>query len=336
MSPTKSEVHVLNEEALLQWLQEKLLSLLSAAMTDRSLLDASSSTPAPAPRTASIAQLPQHLVRTDSAINTIDSYLPRMNSDLPASPQKPPIPAAVASHKRRRVFHPPLLTSIETILRRIESEAEPGWEQKLAEHFYVGRLDHRRALLQFGTSLSVVDLAALSEEFFFQITLRSFGYHGSLRLDPPPSVSDLVLLGLQARGTAKEKRPEMVKEAMSVLMHWREMLSEYFSITMDADGKLLSLPLLLESWTPDWRGLPHFLLRLAIVDFREETRALESVAIHIAHLYRYTKTQPLDYASLLLLPAVRDGVLLPKRFFAEGAVVQLTSVEQLYKVFERC
>ena len=318
---------------MLQWLQELLLALLSKSMSERALLDASSSSQVPTPRAPAVAQLPQHLVRTDSSVNTMTSYLSRANSDLP--PSASPLP--IVPTKKRCVFRPPLLASLEQLLNRMEREAESGWEKRLAEHVYVGKLDNMRVLLQFGTALSMVNAGALSEEYFYQIALRNFGYHCSLKITPTaPSVAKLLLLGLQTRGTAKEKRDGIVMEAMSVLMHWREMLSDYFAITIDTEGNLASLPLLLENWVPDWLGLPNFFLQLAVSDFTEEARAFDSIAVHLAHLYRYTARQPGDYVPLVLLPAVRDGVWLPKRFFDEGGVVQLTSVEQLYKVFERC
>lgn len=335
VSPTKSEVHILHEEAVMQWLQEQLLALLSKAMAERALLDASSASQAPAPRTQTVAQLPQHLVRTDSSVNTITSYLSRQNSDMP--PAASPAAAAPTPAKRRRVFRPPMLVSVEQLLVRVDREAEAGWEQRLAEHVLVGRLDHLRALLQFGTSLSLVNLAAISEEYFYQITLRNFGHHGALTIAPEPAaVLPLFMLALQVRGIAKEKREPLAKEGLATLLGWREMLDDYFKITIDADGRLVALPLLLENWVPDWQGLPEFLLKLASLDFTKEIRVFESVAVLLGHLYRYTSRQPADYGTLLLLPAVREGLALPRRLLEEGGVAQLTSVEQLYKVFERC
>lgn len=41
-----------------------------------------------------------------------------------------------------------------------------------------------------------------------------------------------------------------------------EMLLEYFMIEIDSDGRIVSLPLLLESYTPNLDKLPLFILRL--------------------------------------------------------------------------
>ena len=42
-----------------------------------------------------------------------------------------------------------------------------------------------------------------------------------------------------------------------------DMLLEYFSLEIDGDGHIVSLPLLLESYTPNLDKLPLFILRLA-------------------------------------------------------------------------
>jgi len=45
-------------------------------------------------------------------------------------------------------------------------------------------------------------------------------------------------------------------------MSRREMLSEYFSLTISDAGLVESLPLLLRDYTPSLDNLPNFLMRL--------------------------------------------------------------------------
>ena len=45
-------------------------------------------------------------------------------------------------------------------------------------------------------------------------------------------------------------------------MSRREMLSEYFSLTISDTGLVESLPLLLRDYTPSLDNLPNFLMRL--------------------------------------------------------------------------
>ena len=50
---------------------------------------------------------------------------------------------------------------------------------------------------------------------------------------------------------------------MELLLSKAEMLNEYFAISLSPDARLLSLPLLLDHYTPDLSGLPRFVLALA-------------------------------------------------------------------------
>lgn len=45
-------------------------------------------------------------------------------------------------------------------------------------------------------------------------------------------------------------------------MQRRDMLAEYFSLKLSADGNVESIPLLLRDYTPNLDKLPSFLMRL--------------------------------------------------------------------------
>ena len=49
---------------------------------------------------------------------------------------------------------------------------------------------------------------------------------------------------------------------VDILIQRREMIAEYFSITITSEGILTSLPLLLRNYTPCYGKLPYFLRRL--------------------------------------------------------------------------
>lgn len=55
----------------------------------------------------------------------------------------------------------------------------------------------------------------------------------------------------------------MAAKLAQVLCEKAELLDEYFAIRIDKDGRLLTLPVLLDKYLPDFTGLPMFLLRLA-------------------------------------------------------------------------
>ena len=63
------------------------------------------------------------------------------------------------------------------------------------------------------------------------------------------------------------------------------MLDDYFSLEIDEDGNLHSIPDLLEGYIPYFGGLPIFLLRLATeVDWDDEQTCFENLAEEIARV----------------------------------------------------
>ena len=49
---------------------------------------------------------------------------------------------------------------------------------------------------------------------------------------------------------------------MDILIQRREMIAEYFALTITLEGNLTTLPLLLRNYTPHYGKLPSFLRRL--------------------------------------------------------------------------
>ena len=76
------------------------------------------------------------------------------------------------------------------------------------------------------------------------------------------------------------------------------MLDDYFSLEIDEEGNLHSIPDLLEGYVPFFGGLPIFLLRLATeVDWDDEQTCFENLAEEIARV----STQLNRYASSIVL-----------------------------------
>jgi DNA mismatch repair protein MLH1 len=49
---------------------------------------------------------------------------------------------------------------------------------------------------------------------------------------------------------------------VDILIQRREMIAEYFSLSITSEGNLTTLPLLLRNYTPHYGKLPSFLRRL--------------------------------------------------------------------------
>lgn len=143
---------------------------------------------------------------------------------------------------------------------------------------------------------------------------------------------------------------------------------EKVASVFDSDAQramLVHLPALLDGYIPLTTALPMFLLRLATdTQWDSELECFDSVGAAIATFYSalddttITSTSTSTSASdasgrkyvpglkpapslaalveRLLFPAVKTLLFSPREMFADDTVVQVASLDQLYKVFERC
>ncbi|EAN92236.1 putative mismatch repair protein MLH1 [Trypanosoma cruzi] len=168
-----------------------------------------------------------------------------------------------------------------------------------------------------------------------------------------------------------ESTQRTVRRMDRCLRQWRCMLLEYFSIEITHDGYLLALPFgLNSSWPPSPRVVPLFIWRLAAeVPYREdEVACFTAIARHIADtLYGLRlhdawvepRVSPspgveppgdgrgeeggsvpslFDAIRFALLPCATSSKLFvpPADALIDGTIQTVVSVEELYKVFERC
>lgn len=123
------------------------------------------------------------------------------------------------------------------------------------------------------------------------------------------------------------------------------MLKEYFAIDIDERGLLRGLPILLTGHAPHPGAIPGFLYRLANgVEWQYEKACFEGIARALGVCYA---TLPLDEPDVLndasrsllrttILPALKALLLAPEHLPDEAALKKLTSLERLFRVFERC
>jgi len=133
------------------------------------------------------------------------------------------------------------------------------------------------------------------------------------------------------------------------------MLADYFSFSLTADGTVESLPLLLRDYTPNLDKLPGFLMRLGLqVEWTSEKECFDSFLRELAYFY---VPEPLPSAAAddeetsidekqldkaqrwqiehVLFPCMRRYLAAPKSLL-DRDVVQVASLPDLYRVFERC
>ncbi len=133
-----------------------------------------------------------------------------------------------------------------------------------------------------------------------------------------------------------------------------EMLDEYFSIQIQ-DRKLLAIPQLLENYVPPLHRLPSLLVGVAEgLQIEEEADCLQSLGAEVAlfnstcqewelvdseeteHSHGVSQQQLYWIMQHILFPALRVYFKPPEDFTADGTVMEVASLSELYQSFERC
>ncbi|GAA5984671.1 hypothetical protein JCM10908_003452 [Rhodotorula pacifica] len=254
------------------------------------------------------------------------------------------------------------LTSVKQLRKEVIEARHEGLDAIIKGHIFVGIVDVVlcQSMIQHQTKLYLIQHAAVAEELFYQLGLRQFGRFSRIRLTPPPSLEHLVRLGVD-RACADSPDPEVitqksdsiVQRVVTTLVDAAPMLEEYFSFSITDDKELATLPLVLPGHAPDISKLPLFLLRLgANVDWENEKPCFSSFLRELAYFYSPAPSpvgnpqpgkppsdpeeQPLRRTiEHVIFPAAKQYLVPPAKLL-EKDVVLATSLEALYRVFERC
>lgn len=262
------------------------------------------------------------------------------------------------------------LNSIQTIREELDRNEHKGLRDVFRDHIFVGCIDLTRALLQHKTKMYVTQTKVLCKELFYQLAIRGFSEFNTITLSPPAPLYQLALAGLSRPGSSwtEEDGPKEVlaKEVVELLVSRAPMLDEYFSIRINDDGELCTLPILLDECAPSLDALPTFIVRFATeVTWDTEKECFESIAREIGEFYKTIETNDNnsevgnvagndDGESSMdvggggtrgswkwivehrIYPAFRGMFQPPKNLSTDAAIVQIADLHQLYKIFERC
>ncbi|KAJ1963577.1 DNA mismatch repair protein, partial [Dimargaris xerosporica] len=160
------------------------------------------------------------------------------------------------------------LNSIRELREAVRAEGDPISTAILTGHTFVGLVDYERALIQHDTKLYLFHHLLAMEEMFYQRFLLQFCNFGRIDLQPSVDLTQMLLLAFQSRpesisADSLDKSPEtMAREGAQLLIDRRAMLDEYFYMTVDTQGQLTTLPLVITGYTPNLVKLPIFLYRL--------------------------------------------------------------------------
>jgi len=250
------------------------------------------------------------------------------------------------------------LSSIKTLMNQVDENESAALKGLLEDHKFVGCVDRSLALIQHLTRLYLVNYERLGRELLYQIMLSNFGNFGFIDLSSPAPIYELALLALDCpdNGWTEEdgSKEELADFVLTLLQSKAEMLLDYFSIEINDKGELLSLPLILDKLTPNMNGLPMFILRLATeVDWESEQACFETFCRECSRFFS-PGPDPLQVdqsedeennesgrgwrwsVEHVLFPALRTGLLPPKKFSEDGTFLEVANLPDLYKVFERC
>ncbi|KAK6531207.1 DNA mismatch repair protein [Arthrobotrys megalospora] len=276
-------------------------------------LQASSSNRTAASTPAKPTQTPKRpyeneMVRTDARVRKITSMLPpaasspspgnilrHLTSNDPSNEEYPEdlqTDYEVIDTNRRVIK----LASIRTLKTEVRDQAHEGLIELFGNHTWVGVVDEwkRLAAIQNGIKLYLVDYGAVCFEFFYQLGLSDFGNFGQMRLQQPLPIKDLMDIAIEL-----EKQAE-IEDAGEVQSDWegvaaqvtetifekREMMAEYFSLNINDECEIESIPLLLKDYTPNLAKLPTFLLRLGPrVNWDDELECFDCIIRELAIFY---------------------------------------------------
>jgi DNA mismatch repair protein MLH1 len=263
------------------------------------------------------------------------------------------------------------LFSVETLIKGLENNCDSSSREILRDCQWIGLIDRDFGLVQHKTKLILFDFSACLKQLFYQLILFQFGEVEEVNLSQPISLLEAVQCGLRndqflpldnheeaesTEETEGKNHREIARKIVKLLISKGPMLQDYFRIGISEEGFLTSLPDLLPGFQPDLVELPAFLVKLALeTDWKDEMACFHSVSLILSELFTnvplaLSETESprtsLKAANFLmetkLFPALR-AYLFPQRISSMGAMpaqamhfIEISSLENLYKTFERC
>lgn len=351
--PTKQEVHFLDEDEITELVCARLQEVLAKQSSCR-VYTTHSTLPLGEVTSEDHVQVtrartydPRHLVRVDRHEQTLDGMLPSQCNTQDKIPQ---------SHCE--------LTSIAELRDELLSLRDERRTVLLHNHSFVGVVDLERGLclLQHSTQLYLVQYGPLIEEFGYQLALQQFGALTSVRLDPPPSLRELIGLGFDMEQGEKHAAPlglsrsQVIERIARKVLSRADMLKDYFGIFLDAErGIVEAVPTLLPqhgSFGLCLDRLPLFFFRLGPqVDWDDEkgcffTLCRELGLAHVPPSWGTESTQPVPTEQREHEAWIVQHVWFANMHGARGRCIvpttlpdvftQVANLPDLYRVFERC
>ena len=350
--PTKQEVHFLDEddvfEAISAQVQDALVNQSSCRVfrtQSAQLGEVISEDHVQVTRARSYD--PRHLVRVDQTEQTLDS-MPLQKAGLPDRIR----PSECT------------LESITQLRDQVLASKNAQLSHIVQHHTFVGIVDLAKGLclIQHSTQLYLVQYGILIEEFAYQLALQQFGSFSTVRLEPPPSLRELIGIGYDMEladihtAPLELSKAQVVERIAKKLLAHTDMLRKHVGIHIDAQEEtVLAIPTLLPQHGSSGvclERLPSLLFRLGPqVDWEDEkgcfyTLCHELALAHVPPSWGTTRDdlckeqqeqeawsiQHVWFAHML---GSRGRCFVPNHL-PDDIMTQIASLPDLYRVFERC
>ncbi|KAL0360020.1 UNVERIFIED_CONTAM: DNA mismatch repair protein MLH1 [Sesamum radiatum] len=307
--PTKREVSLLNQEVIVEKIQSAIESKLRNSNESRTFQEqrvdpspsvsismSKESSSHPSSSGSKSQKVPvQKMVRTDSQdpAGRLHAYLQvTPSSQLQGSSRLASIRSAI--RQRRNPRETADLTSIQELIREIDSSCHSELLDIVRNCSYIGMADDVFALLQHNTHLYLANVVNLSKELMYQQVLRRFAHFSAIQLSDPAPLPELIMLALKeeelnTEGNENDDLKEKIAEMNTEMIKQKaEMLEEYFGIHIDPNGNLSRLPIVLDQYTPDMDRVPEFVLCLGNdVNWDDEKICFQTIAAAIGNFYAF-------------------------------------------------
>ncbi|EJW82919.1 DNA mismatch repair protein MutL containing protein [Wuchereria bancrofti] len=349
--PTKSVVYFLEQDSIISSIQDYVENLIlsSAGSCDYKkkklmmLVPESLGGPPSSSNAKSPKVYPHQLVRTDAKERRLEEFVASqsqiVSSSYPANDVTSSAQLSDGGEWRKFEFE-----SLQNMKKALCTTASVSLRSLFKEHIYIGAVNIDQVLIQHSTSIYLVDARDCLRNFFYQILVLSFGNFGSYKLSECAPLTELLYIADSNLSSAE------VQQKAAVVIENREMLDDYFCLSITENGNLNSIPSLIDGFIPQLESLPQLILTLAndIIWDNEQT-CFEQVCWALSEFFCLKKEfcdgetisdlckEKLSWKNAyqdILFPALKINFLPPQKLIS--SLRRIADLHDLYKVFERC
>ncbi|XP_073263098.1 DNA mismatch repair protein MLH1 isoform X2 [Populus alba] len=356
--PTKREVSLLNQEFIINTIQSAVESKLRNSNEARTFqeqtLDSSPSVPLSAKKDSNVNPSPSpygsksqkvpvnKMVRTDASdpAGRLHAYLQaRPVDNLEGNSSLAAVRSSV--RQRRNPKESADISSVQELVNDIDGNCHSGLLDIVRNCTYIGMADDVFALLQYKTQLYLANVVNLSKELMYQQVLRRFAHFNVIQLSDPASLRLLIMLALKEEDLDLESNENEDLREKIAEVDWEDEKNCFQTIAAAVGNFYAMHPPLLPS--PSGDGLQFYRRRKPEKNPDDKEKAtdidveMEDELEHELLSEAETAWAQREWSiQHVLFPSMRLFLKPPTSMATNGTIVQVASLEKLYKIFERC